>query len=364
MKITQKMREDLLYGTYLKDVVELFPEDPYINVLFFDLDNDGIPEALVSYDRMKDGDTCFWSLFKYQNNHWNRVPTGIYAAPTSMFVFKKTGERPKLFKCRFDFFNREGSLKNEHTIFNPIYKAYQIVIGENGHLDYTVSMPEVEFVNPYDFQNVSVPEIKAKSPDSQIERIPIESIYWKYGVNIKPDTEKQFVRNTPILTRNEILQLNPVEEDFPDRNRDRLYTEVDLNDNGLMDIIISDDYGTMGTGGIGWTVYICIDTNQYKELDFNLGSKMFAVEENTRMGKKLWTYWRIAGNWGSIQYLHQDNDDEWKLSNSLDIHVGDGGSDIGNGIMDAVFNKDNVLPIRMIRPASSTNDLPYVDIPW
>ena len=167
----------------------------------------------------------------------------------------------------------------------------------------------------------------------------------------------------PLLTRAEVLRLNSPDPDSPGWDRSRLYAEADLTDNGLMDIIISDDLHMMGTGGIGWSVYLCEDTNRYRRIS-GLAGKFLAVEENTRMGKKLWTYWSTAGNWGTVQHLYFDRDEGWKLSADLTIHPGDGGSDIGQGIFDAIFNEHDSLKRRKISPASPTNDLPYVDTPW
>jgi len=185
------------------------------------------------------------------------------------------------------------------------------------------------------------------------------------GVTIRNTIpESSFKTNAPVLTREEVLKLNPpwTWDDGTEPNRDRLYVEIDLTDSGLMDIIISDDLHTMGTGGISWSVYLCVNTNQYRELEITLGGKIFAVEEDTRMGKKLWMYWRTAANWGSVQYLYNTGS-EWELSPSLDIHPGDAGSRIGIGIFDAIFNEQDCLKLRRISPASPTNDLPYLDTP-
>jgi len=82
------------------------------------------------------------------------------------------------------------------------------------------------------------------------------------------------------------------------------------------------------------------------------------------MGKRLWAYWKSSASSGAVQYLYLDYVDGWKLSPLLEIQPGDAGTGIGNGIMKAIFNEDDLLPMRIISPASPTNDLPYLDTPW
>ena len=150
------------------------------------------------------------------------------------------------------------------------------------------------------------------------------------------DTQEK-TEEAPFLTREEIIQPEPEDDFNKDKSRDRRYAEVDLNDDGLKDIIISDPGYTGGTGGVSWGVYLCVSTNQYKGVGGMFGN-MLALEDDCRNwgSKRIWSYSHISGWSGTVQYLYFE-DGEGKLSPALVIYTGDGGTDMGNGIYNAIF---------------------------
>jgi len=147
-------------------------------------------------------------------------------------------------------------------------------------------------------------------------------------------------------------------------NRSRYYTEIDLNADGLMDIIISDELSMKGTGGISWFVYLCIGENQYREISAELAGWPLSIETYGFEGTRIWSYWHMNASSGYIGYLHIGKNGECTQSPCIEISTGDGGSEIGCGIYEAVFNKDTLLPMRLISPAPSTSEMPYLDFPW
>ena len=68
--------------------------------------------------------------------------------------------------------------------------------------------------------------------------------------------------------------------------------------------------------------------------------------------KRIWSYWHMSANSGYISFVHFARDGECAQSPAWEIYTGDGGTEIGNGIYDAVFNKETLLPTRLISPAT------------
>ena len=167
----------------------------------------------------------------------------------------------------------------------------------------------------------------------------------------------------PLLTREEVIRLEPENPDLPNRDRSRFYGEVDLTGNGLKDIIISEPLGMSGMGGMSWTVYLCVNTNQYQEANIGLSGRTLAVEVDGYGRNKIWSYWHISSESGSVECFYFD-EGECKLSPSLELYTGYAGTGTGGAIFAAIFNEHTVFPMRVISPASPTNDLPLVDVPW
>jgi len=176
---------------------------------------------------------------------------------------------------------------------------------------------------------------------------------------------KDGIEDILLWTRSDIIKLNPPDPNLPNVDRSRLYVEIDINHNGFEDIIISDDLYTGGNGGIMWNLYICVGFDQYRGPVAKIGGWDLAVEDDDYGNKRIWTYWRMTGNYGYIGYLFYDiGDGQWKVSPSLELHLGDNGGGLGSGVYHLIFNHDNLLPLKKISPASPTSDLPYVDEPW
>lgn len=167
-----------------------------------------------------------------------------------------------------------------------------------------------------------------------------------------------------LLTRAEIIKpvsANPYREDY---DRRRFYVEIDLNGDGLMTIIISEAISESDRGGHFWSVYLRVSDNQYQFAGEIFGWPL-AKEEDDSGCRGIWSYSRRSARSGGIQCLYFDPwEHKFTLSPVLEIRPGDSGTDIGNNIYKTIFNDDTCLPLRVISPASLTNDLPYLDKPY
>ena len=351
-------------------------------VLFFDLNNDGVLDALVGYcteAQRGDGKVYRWTAYQYKDGEWqcgeDQGDGGIgFITFDNQFHFfhilTTQGQKPKLIWAA-------ESLPIENYILVGTLTTQQVVINDDGYLRRHPLPGIVE--NGHYYADWCVEDIYSKglkpSP-YKLEPVQFHVVQRKdtaqEGDTADTDPEDSDYtmprilprKGIPILTREEIIRLEPEDPDLPNRNRDRLYGEVDLTGNGLKDIIISETLGRSGRGGLSWTVYLCIATNQYQEANAGIFGNPLALEDDNWEGKRIWTYWHSSGTSGSVWYLQFDCQGAGKLSPLLDINPGDAGTGIGQCVYGAIFNQDTLIPMRVISPASLTNDLPLVDVPY
>jgi len=169
-----------------------------------------------------------------------------------------------------------------------------------------------------------------RSQRKAIFEIPYDALFWNYmGEEAKESMMRQAffsVQNSVFLqrplTREEIIQPEPECEYNKGWDRSRLYAEVDLNYDGLKDIIISAPYYTRGTGGLSLDVYLCVGTNQYKKVG-ETGGNTLALEDdygnNYGSFKRIWSYSHMNAESGFVQYLYFE-DGEGKTSPGLTVY--------------------------------------------
>ena len=184
--------------------------------------------------------------------------------------------------------------------------------------------------------------------------------------NLAEDTilEDCFGKKSPLLTRTEIIAPVPADVDleiYRKTNRSLLYSEIDLTGDGRKDIIIETLVDP--AQGYSWSVYLCVNTNQYRKLPLGMNG-FLAIEELESGSKRIWEGGHINCGRGTIRYWCFEHGNEGKMSPVLEICNGDGGSEMGNNISNVIFNEKNYLPLRIISPASATSDLPYRDMPY
>ena len=345
------------------------PDAVLARVLFFDLDGDGQLDALVGYGIKNyfDSLTYKWVAYHFEDGKWqyrrderdgNVVGFTTFHGPeqyNDFYVLSKKGKRTRLVKAGDNFGVDNFGLGSTRI-------TQQVTVNDNGNLR-LYPLPGLIDDGKYytDWCVKDVLENELDPTPYKLEPIPVEKFHLLQRKDYVQDTDAEarpaflvnasytgrmfsegnFTKDMPVVTREDILKVNPPDPDWSNYNNSRLYAEIDLTDSGLPDIIISDDLQMGGTGGVGWSVFLCISTNQYRELDIGLGGRTFALEKNEKLGKRLWMYWHSSCNTGSMQCLYLDTDGEWKLSNSIEVHRIDSGSDAGWDYFEEIFKDEN-----------------------
>ena len=338
-------------------------ENPEMYFLFLETGWDGIPRVIAKLDDFRD--QGYWDSFDFKDGRWQKRPIrlidGWRPDPSGYFdcnsdgfyMLTEKGQKPQL--VAIHVWQRYADVP---TGMATCQEAFYITIDDEGSLK-TIPIPEFTLMDvDDDSEEPSLgpfPRIKLKSPNDKLEPVQVETFHPK-------GFENESEEDTPCLTRDEVLRPEAIEPDFPNHNRSRLYAEVDLTGNGRKDIIIEGSQAASGTGGKMWDVYLCVSTNQYRASPVDFFGWPLALEDDYWDGVRVWGYWRTSGSCGSVWYLYFD-EGECKRSPLLEIHPGDGGSGIGNAIYTAIF-KGSLLPLRLLSPASPTNDLPYQDTAW
>ncbi len=125
------------------------------------------------------------------------------------------------------------------------------------------------------------------------------------------------------------------------RSVDRYYYELDLNQDGTLDILISKPIYSPGTGGRIYDLFIGDTNNQFKRID-TIQAGMFAIEKhNWKM--RLWHFTHSSSQSGNVGYRYFDRKGNYKKSGYVEVLSGDGGSTMGNKISKSIFNKETKL---------------------
>ncbi len=135
---------------------------------------------------------------------------------------------------------------------------------------------------------------------------------------------------------------------------ERYFTELDLNGDGIDELIISESASLGGTGGLIYNLYLGIGQDRFLLLS-NFLSGIMAVDTQGET-KRLWSYSHSSASSGTIQYYYFDSEDVLQRSHSMIIYPGDGGSLVGNMICRAIFSEDRKLQFTKLGAFNSTGD--------
>ncbi|MBN1211933.1 MAG: hypothetical protein JXA92_05090 [candidate division Zixibacteria bacterium] len=134
----------------------------------------------------------------------------------------------------------------------------------------------------------------------------------------------------------------------------------DLNCDGREDMVLSDDIADFAQMGIKLFLYLQDTAGNYILYDSIFAKPGSLAVENYWKGPRLWTYVRKNAQSGilSCSEISDSGLTDW---HSMVIYPGDGGTDIGNGILKAVFdNSDSRLEIQKSQTEGDrVNWLPY-----
>ena len=134
-------------------------ENVPIDVLFFDINYDGVPDALLSYreeQRSSGRRGNGWDLFRFKNGEWERSPfkkmddgsfdpsNDVCARGDDFYSLTEDGQKPKLVLVY------SWNEKKDNGVMH-YDKAYKITIDDEGYLK-TIPIPEltVEGLYPYE----------------------------------------------------------------------------------------------------------------------------------------------------------------------------------------------------------------------
>jgi len=165
---------------------EDFPETPFFHAVFFEANQDGIPRALVTSKDYIDRMGCTWYPYYFKDGTWRRSPLTrtddpnyyiIGARFSDFYTLTEEGKKPK-FVVIYDDYRRVHEDDPERFGVLVSREAYQVTIDSEGYLK-TIPMPEFEFKDHFLDIVETLPkelaEIKLKSPNDTLERIPVQT---------------------------------------------------------------------------------------------------------------------------------------------------------------------------------------------
>jgi hypothetical protein len=116
----------------------------------------------------------------------------------------------------------------------------------------------------------------------------------------------------------------------------------DFNDDGIEDMALSCNINFFGNGGGEFTLYLRNNKKKYKKYGKFLAHPYGDAVAIEKWGKetRLWTYSHGGSGIGDLRY-YVFGRESLSGPEGLRIHPGDGGTDMGNAIYDAVFKNSN-----------------------
>jgi hypothetical protein len=137
-------------------------------------------------------------------------------------------------------------------------------------------------------------------------------------------------------------------------NPERRCAEFDLNGDGTNDLVLSESVSLGGTGGLVYNLYLGLGQDRFRQIDRFLAGIM--ATETHGGTTRLWFYSHMSAGSGTIQYRYFDRKGIFQTSQWLTIYPGDGGSDTGNGIYQAIFNEKTILKMQTIGASNKAPD--------
>lgn len=125
---------------------------------------------------------------------------------------------------------------------------------------------------------------------------------------------------------------------------------VDLDGDGTNDMLLSGSPDEFGTMGGPWAVHLNRDRD-YKRIgevwahplaiSFEPDQARSRTDPKTHRFARIWVYLKASGSAGSFGYFRVGKDSVDEMT-SIEIHPGDGGTDIGRAVYEAAFKKSPI----------------------
>ena len=125
------------------EVLEWSGGEPYILVLFFDIDHDGIPEALAT-DKFNDysgtsGEYRIWSVYQYKDGKWQSGHCKVEGAHSGFSSLTREGQKPTLVSSWSSRSKEDNGETFSHNVF-------EVTIDGEGNFE-TTPIPELTYEN-------------------------------------------------------------------------------------------------------------------------------------------------------------------------------------------------------------------------
>ncbi|MGD9419110.1 MAG: hypothetical protein Q7R22_009215 [Verrucomicrobiota bacterium JB025] len=125
---------------------------------------------------------------------------------------------------------------------------------------------------------------------------------------------------------------------------------VDLDGDGMNDMLLSGSPDEFGTMGGPWAVHLNRD-GDYKRIgevwahplaiSFEPDQARIHTDPKSHRFARVWVYLKSSGSAGSFGYFRVGKDSVDEMS-SIEIYPGDGGTDIGRAVYEAAFKKSPI----------------------
>ena len=135
---------------------------------------------------------------------------------------------------------------------------------------------------------------------------------------------------------------------------------VDLDGDGMDDMLLSGSLDEFGTMGGPWAVHLNQD-GDYKRIGevwahplaiaFEPDQSRIHTDPKTHRFARVWVYLKASGRAGSFGYFRVGKDSVDEMA-SIEIYPGDGGTDIGRAVYEAAFKK-SPIPFKIQRSTTA-----------
>jgi hypothetical protein len=125
-----------------------------------------------------------------------------------------------------------------------------------------------------------------------------------------------------------------------ERIQTRYIAELDLNGDSIKDLIISDSISLSGSGGHAFEIYLGNQDGTFHNTEKPFLASMLSLEicsETKR--RRLWCYTHSSARSGSIYYFEFREKKKVEQSNSLLIHSSVEGKEVGDKVLNSIFNQ-------------------------